>query len=161
MAPLLAQILLTSSRRLLVPASEWGRQRRGQEHGDLRWRERRAGTRRAGVTMLFPYTASRMDPGPTDSGPGFSFLVLRSASCNSQLENSQLATSPDRDRPEAEPGGGATDAVGHAHVTEFVDAVLRQLFQIVEFADVHALLDEQVTVDGDERGLVFRPGALL
>src|SRR5206468_8590443 len=60
-------------------------------------------------------------------------------------------------------GGGAHDKARRraanlarrVHVEELVDLVPRQVLQIVELTDVHALLGEQVDVSGIEVGRVL------
>src|SRR5262245_51274766 len=67
---------------------------------------------------------------------------------NSQIKN---ASSFHRQRPQRKPRRGAGNLVRRAHVAELVHLVAGQVFQVVELADVHPLLDDQVFVHGDER----------
>lgn len=60
---------------------------------------------------------------------------------------------------EGEAGDGAGDFVDGGDVAEFVHFVFGEVFQVVELADVDALLDQEVFVDGDEGVAACRRGA--
>src|ERR1700704_4229722 len=65
--------------------------------------------------------------------------------------------SANRDRPQREACRGAADLVGHADVAKFVGAIVGEVFEEVELADVYSLLDEEIAVHGDETvGLIHR-----
>src|SRR5215510_12396085 len=54
-----------------------------------------------------------------------------------------------------EPGRGALDFVRTGDVAEFVDLVARQVFEVMKFADVNSLLDQQVVVQRHERPVLI------
>ena len=53
---------------------------------------------------------------------------------------------PDRQWPQRKACRRAFDLVGCRDITELVDSLARQIFQVVKLANVHALLDQQVAV---------------
>ena len=57
---------------------------------------------------------------------------------------------PDRDRPQSEPATVPRILLVVRSKQNSYDLVARQLLQVVELADVHALLDQQVVVHRDE-----------
>src|SRR5215475_65080 len=58
---------------------------------------------------------------------------------------------PNRYGPQREPGRGALDFVRAGDVAEFVDLVARQVLEVMKFADVNPLSDQQVVVQRHER----------
>src|SRR5215475_7760654 len=63
--------------------------------------------------------------------------------------------STNRYGPHRETGRGALDLVRAGDVAEFVDPVARQIFEVMKFADVNPLLDQQVVVQRHERPVLI------
>src|SRR5262245_40515179 len=81
---------------------------------------------------------------------------MREALYNLARPGGQRPSSADGDRPQREARRGAADLVRHANVAELVHLVLRQVLEVVELADVDALLDEQVAMHRDELARLVR-----
>src|SRR5262245_21748428 len=62
-----------------------------------------------------------------------------------------LGISFHRQGPQREPCNGARDLVHGRGVAEFINLVASKVLKIVELADMHPLLNQQVLVDGNER----------